>query len=477
MVYNCAQRAMNTSVNNNYLATPAVTSFRGNVTQPIPQDTVELSTQPKQKKKRSVGKKILIGLGITASAVVVAALAYAKHQAVKLDKLYNEKLVKKLVDKEIVFTEAATKEEAIKYAKDVIGVQKIDENMTLEVLNYANKGITDVMNKNVGKEIFVPRSYFYDKIEGELAHVVQDIESKRFGELGINKQYFDNDFLTERLDKLYGLRNSASKTGNTATNKSGEVKAGLHYSYGLDADLFKLYERYCENPNNLTIAEKRSLAYSTGIGKQIYAENNHNWTNFLERNKDKIKLDMSLDEFKNLTNDEKQKTISKYLKDKGISITEDISLPADDGLSTIYHEMGHLQDFAKNLKELDLKQWRLPSFKNIWKEVEEAKAKGENVKVEALDEVNNRWSGTTYGDMGKLFKEKPEKFKKLYPDLYEHLTNKEIKKTTEKVSCYAQTSIGEFVAETYAKMIKGDPIPEDVLKLYKKYNGSLPNGF
>ena len=79
--------------------------------------------------------------------------------------------------------------------------------------------------------------------------------------------------------------------------------------------------------------------------------------------------------------------------------------------------------------------------------------------------------------MGKLFKEKPEKFKKLYPDLYEHLTNKEIQATAGKVSSYAQTSIGEFVAETYAKMIKGDPIPEDVLKLYKKYNGPLPNGF
>ena len=49
--------------------------------------------------------------------------------------------------------------------------------------------------------------------------------------------------------------------------------------------------------------------------------------------------------------------------------------------------------------------------------------------------------------------------------------------TAGKVSAYAQTSIGEFIAETYAKMVSGDTIPDDVLKLYKKYNGPLPKAF
>ena len=476
--YSCAQRVWllqnASSLPKSYNTAPV--AFRGTQTGTIPQDSVEISTNPK-KKKRSIGKKIAIGLATTAGAVVVFALAFAKHQSVKLNKLYDEKLIKKIFDKELAFKEATTKEEAVKYAKEILGVKKIDENMTLEVLNYANRGITDVVNKNIGQEVFIPQSYFYDKLEGELAHVIQNVESKRFGELGINKQYFDNEFLTKKLDELFGLREFASKAGESAADKGKKIKTGLNWYFGLDSDLFNLYKKYCANPESLSVAEKRTLYYSNNYGKEAQALNNHDWTGFLEKNKAKIKLDITMDEFRQLSGAEKRKVIDKYLNDKGISIKECVYLPADDGFTTIYHEMGHLQDFAKNLKELDLKQWKLPSFKETWKEVDEAYKKGEKPEVKgALDEVANRWSGTTYGDMGKLFKEKPEKFKKLYPDLYEHLTNKEIKATTSKVSLYATTSIGEFVAETYAKMIKGEPIPEDVLKLYKKYNGPLPVG-
>ena len=61
--------------------------------------------------------------------------------------------------------------------------------------------------------------------------------------------------------------------------------------------------------------------------------------------------------------------------------------------------------------------------------------------------------------------------------MYEFLTNKKIHSTALEVSSYASTSIGEFVAETYAKMIAGKHLSDDVIALYKKYNGPLPNGF
>lgn len=47
----------------------------------------------------------------------------------------------------------------------------------------------------------------------------------------------------------------------------------------------------------------------------------------------------------------------------------------------------------------------------------------------------------------------------------------EYQQAAGKVSEYAQTSIGEFIAETYAKMVRGDKITDDVMKLYEKYNG------
>ena len=69
-----------------------------------------------------------------------------------------------------------------------------------------------------------------------------------------------------------------------------------------------------------------------------------------------------------------------------------------------------------------------------------------------------------------------QKFKKQYPDLYEFLTNKEKHNTALKVSSYASTGIGEFIAEVYAGLIQGKKYSNEVINLYKKYNGPpLPN--
>jgi hypothetical protein len=59
----------------------------------------------------------------------------------------------------------------------------------------------------------------------------------------------------------------------------------------------------------------------------------------------------------------------------------------------------------------------------------------------------------------------------LYPEFYEFLTTQSIQQTAGKVSDYAQVGIGEFVAETYADMISGKKIPDDVMALYRKYKG------
>ena len=145
---------------------------------------------------------------------------------------------------------------------------------------------------------------------------------------------------------------------------------------------------------------------------------------------------------------------------------------------TIYHEMGHLQDFAKNLKELDLKHWNF-SLSEIWKEADKNVKEGHPFKRNnstEIEHVDNRWGGLTYSGYKELFEKDPAKFKKRYPDLYEFLTNQEYQQSAGKVSDYAQTSIGEFIADTYAKMVRGDKIPDDVMKLYEKYNGPKLGG-
>lgn len=53
----------------------------------------------------------------------------------------------------------------------------------------------------------------------------------------------------------------------------------------------------------------------------------------------------------------------------------------------------------------------------------------------------------------------------------EFLNDKSIQETAGKVSPYAQESPLEFVAETFADLLEGKTLPDDVMALYKKYNG------
>lgn len=102
--------------------------------------------------------------------------------------------------------------------------------------------------------------------------------------------------------------------------------------------------------------------------------------------------------------------------------------------------MEHLQDFAKNLKELDIKNYKIFG-----------KEKGRDL----VDETENRWGNIWKEKTGKYFKEQPEKFKLYYPDLYEFVTNKKILESAGIVSDDAQSGIGEFIAEVHAGLISG----------------------
>ena len=159
------------------------------------------------------------------------------------------------------------------------------------------------------------------------------------------------------------------------------------------------------------------------------------------------------------------------IQNKGTKVVLDIPYLKPE--KTIYHEMGHLQDFAKNLKELDLKHWKFPSIKECYNKARSGRKHIDNSSVEHVD---NRWGGLTYKGYKNLFENDPAKFKKRYPDLYEFLTNQDYQQAAGEVSSYAQTSIGEFIAETYAKMVRGDKISDDVMKLYEKYNGPKLGG-
>ena len=55
------------------------------------------------------------------------------------------------------------------------------------------------------------------------------------------------------------------------------------------------------------------------------------------------------------------------------------------------------------------------------------------------------------------------------------ITNENEQNIASKISNYSRNSIGEFIAETYKAMVKGERIPDDVMRLYRKYNGPMLN--
>ena len=61
--------------------------------------------------------------------------------------------------------------------------------------------------------------------------------------------------------------------------------------------------------------------------------------------------------------------------------------------------------------------------------------------------------------------------------MYEFLTNQETQELAGRVSTYAKSGIGEFIAEYYQRMAQvrkyGGTMAEDVEALYKKYNGTM----
>lgn len=446
--------SLNSQITNiNNIQPKAQVSFRAQ-TAPVkdyPPDTVEIQGK---KKGLSKGAKCGIALGILATGTIATLAILSKRMPKHLEKLYKEKLVPKTFDKELVYKEAVTKEEAIKYAKEVLGVKEVDEKITLEALNFANNGITDVVNKNIGQGIFIPTKYVYTTSNSRnyIAYVKSDIMSKDFGELGLNKKYFDESFLNDELKERF--------SGNTIYDIFFKDIDGpgiqLTPVDKAGNNIKDLIRKFKESPNSLSLQEKRHLFAVEDDIRAIKATTEFNYAGLLKENK----IDLDISSLK--TPVEIRDAIDKYCKDHNRKLICNIKL-SNEPKETIYHEMGHLQDFAKNLKEIDLRGWNR-SLKEV----------GNRVNV---IEIDNRWSGTTYGNMEKIFKENPEKFKKQYPDLYEFLTNKKIHSTALEVSSYASTSIGEFVAETYAKMIAGKHLSDDVIALYKKYNGPLPNGF
>ena len=456
------------SVNNPTVSLP--TNFRGNANtlEKTPaNDTVEITDKPK--KKKSLLKRALIGIGTAFAGLLAFGTLAMKHDHNKLMKLYKSKLVYSNFPEKMDFVEAKTVQEGIDFAKNVLGVIKVDESFTLDAINFANKGIVDVCNANKGRIIVPSELKYVDYGEKTTASMGQAIDSN-FGVLKINKKFFEDEFLTKELTNNYKNINDY-KTMKFVDEKY-DFKLYVNYSKRFG----ELFNKFKTNPSSMTIAEKRELLlrdYHSGREWKNITKNNPEI--FLRQTAEHFSnkgIKYNIEDIEKLTLDEQRAKLCEILKQyrekTGSSFLISETYRPNH---TIYHELGHLQDFGENQQKLDMKQFQIFT-REYW---------DFNKKIDLkrnADEIANRWNRKEdIKDFDKLLAENPEQLKKKYPELVEFLTDEKIQKIAGSVSSYAKTGIGEFIAEVYAKMIAGEKIQPEVLALYKKYNGPIPANF
>lgn len=476
--YGIAYQNTGTTIPDSYNFTPAFKGENIDTTglTPLETDKTDFSATQNNTKEKSKVKKYLIYANIGLAGLIGTALCFMHRDASHIKRLYKENLILSNLPEKIEFKEAKTLEEAIKFAKETLGIKQVDKEFTLDALNIANKGIVDVSNANKGK-LFLPRALHFASADDKttIAWVRSDIKSKDFGSLNINRKYFDDKFLTKRLDEYFRLRDFEAKT-NAANNTAKAVekrKRSDYISMKFTDEHAKLFERYKQDAENLSLMEKRKLF---GIIQET-----HNVRNcilegypltFLKKNLEHFKtngININMEEIEKMSRKERSEKLEEILKNLAEKAGNPMVIQSQNYIQekTIYHELGHLQDFAKNLQELDMKTSGLDIFtKKYWT--------NPSKNNRHINEISNRWLKIwKNNNYSKLLDEKPETFKKLYPDAYEFATNKEYQEIAGQISSYAQSGIGEFIAECYAKMIVGEKLPKNVMELYEKYKGPL----
>lgn len=314
-------------------------------------DTVEING--KKKTRMSNGAKI--GIGALGIATIVIGIVARKTKQLKQ------------VAEHIDFKEAKSIEEAIKWGKENLGITNYEKYDNLEVLNWINKGITDIQNKIPLKE------RLFKKIKFESAGI-NGFQAR----CDCGKELVFNKDILINIDNLFSKDIYDYKLIMSAPNKS-------YKNINSIKQIEKIIQNYEKN-NHLSWNEK--IKFHEYMRKIWFIDDKS--------------VNLSLKEIEHLLNSVNPHYI-------------------------ISHEAGHVLH-RRNVGE---------------------KIFGEMGKIKEIEE---------WGAKNKAITE-------------EFLNTKSIQETAGKVSLYAKESPLEFVAETFAQILEGRKFSDEVMALYKKYNG------
>jgi len=285
--------------------------------------------------------------------------------------------------KHIDFVKANTMEEAAAFAKNKLGIEKLELENDLELANWVNEGLVNINNLFKGtahmpKKVFFDKHFFKGKNQTGAAAVYRNQT------IGLNKDVFNkNKLIEDNVDYFKTIISLKSK-----------------FKSDIDPVLWKNFQKYSKHPREYT----RFDALTT---KQLF------------------------EDFLCITAHKRGGGAMEYLKkvykkaygtDIKIEQNSKYSIPTRRSpFHYLYHEMGHL-----------------------------------------LNDMNS----SVKDDIFLLHLSGKRSF----------INNAEKQRIAGKVSTYSQTAPFEFVADTFALMCDGRKLPDDVMKLYKQYNGPIPPG-
>ncbi len=388
--------------------------------------TLTATTPPEQKpdefvnsnKKPNSNKNLLLGIG--------AGLAAAGSIGTVIYLIMHGKVGKATqLAEHIDFKPAQTIEEAIQFGKDNLKIKKykgFTEN-DLEVLNFINEGFTNVSNKLKGT-IRLPKTIKYKDIKDSTLAQVGPF-SKSFE---LNKNIFGNMDKTIK-DILKPIEESGLiKVSITENNK-------MKYSFlkAFDENSIKPLIRQIANykcGNCKTLKEKVDLYNSLGVLLDTFNAAKKSPFRIIKQLIEnpavkeacpKSGISTDLEKIKTLSLAEQNQIVAQIFAKTGIKASLSFNIKDNSEFHAIYHELGHLQD----------------------------------VQPRCFDTTDNH----------------NFEYSKYPKELKKWVDNGADIQTANRVSEYASHGEGEFVAETFAKLMDGAKLPDDVIELYKRVKG------
>ncbi len=413
-----------TAVFNNFYSakTQSPQAFSSVQTQPVlnetKTDTFENSSTAAIAENPSKNNKAKIIIGAVAAAAALAIGGIFLHKKMNAADAVDK--IKKVLPEHIDFTPAKNVKEAEKFGQEVLGIKNYVgfESKDTNVLNWINEGFVNVNNTAKGKAK-MPETVLYDekvfsKLDGALAVAVSSsvMEKYKYNNrlgssiLAVNKKWFDNpvESLKHRIDKNI-------KGGFLKKTENGYGLCNLFVKDdSLLEQLSKLEKGELNNFNEQILLFDTLGKYHTSLTSVVNSP--------LNTYKQLVSDEDAIKAFKNLSYDKQRSAIIDAINSHNFDVKISVYHP-NTPFSTIYHEMGHLQDTVE--------------------------------RVPAKEKFKN-----------------PDEYPAALKEWLENSSNID---AANSISLYAASGPGEFIAETFAKIVNGSKIPDEAKELYLKLNG------